>query len=235
MHLASRTTSRNRGAAGHQNLCLTSHTKNSVCRTTAKQPLRGACLICKNKLSWFAEQKLFAATVPLVAWAVSSYDTKIWLVIFVTGGSSRLHLVVVTRSPFCRFLFLTLSVSWSHSSLPLFILGLVALSSSLSFSSSPQTLPTFSSAPHMRHSAAPTFPPPFSPSFAPLPLHYSLHLDPVQLGQTAGGSPHSLLLVQDLSASGTETETTHSQCCGFGRKVFVKLLPVSTLWVLLLK
>lgn len=163
MHLASRTTSRNRGAAGHQNLCLTSHTKNSVCRTTAKQPLRGACLICKNKLSRFAEQKLFAATVPLVAWAVSSYDTKIWLVIFVTGGSSRLHLVVVTRSPFCRFLFLTLSVSWSHSSLPLFILGLVALSSSLSFSSSPQTLPTFSSAPHMRHCAAPTFPPPLLP------------------------------------------------------------------------
>lgn len=143
---------------------------------------------------------------------------KIWLVIFVTGGSSRLHLVVVTCSPFCLFLFLTLSVSWSHSPLPLFILGLVALSSSLSFSYSPQTLPTFSSAPHMQHCAAPTLPPPFPLLRTPLPLHYSLHLDPVQLGQTAGGSPHSLLLVQDLSASGTETETTHSQCCGLGGK-----------------
>lgn len=58
------------------------------------------------------------------------------------------------------------------------------------------------------------------------PLHPSFHLDPVWLGRTTSGSPYSLLIVRDLSASGTETETTHSLCCGFGKKIFVKFLPV---------
>lgn len=180
--------------------------QNGACRVAAKQPLGGIWL-------------------PLVASAVLSQNTQIWLVVSETGISDRLHLVVVTRSPSCLFLFLSLYLSWAHPLLPLSILGLVALSSSLSFFSSPQTLPTLSSsAPHVQHCAAPT--PPY-----PLFLHYSLHLDPVRLGQTAGGSPHALLLVQDISASGTETETTNFLSCGFGRKVFVKLLPVAAPWV----
>lgn len=142
--------------------------------------------------------------------------------------SDRLHLVVVTSSPSCLFL------SYSLDSLLLItILGPVALSSGLSFSSSPQPFPTTTScsAPHVQYCAAPTPPFPLLLIFHnPLSLHYSLHLKTVRLGRTAGGSPHSFVLVQDLSASGTETETTHSQCCGFGRKIFVELLPVSALW-----
>lgn len=87
-------------------------------------------------------------------------------------------------------------------------------------------LPTSFSAPHVQ-SCSPPSPFPLLLIFHNLfPLHSSLHLDPVWLGWTTSGSPHSLLLVRDLSASGAETETTHSLCCGFGRKIFVKFLPV---------
>lgn len=88
-------------------------------------------------------------------------------------------------------------------------------------------LPTSSSAPHVQSYSLPPVPYPLLLIFHNLfPFHSSLHLDPVWLGWTTSGSPHSPLLVRDLSASGAETETTHSLCCGFGRKIFVKFLPV---------
>lgn len=120
--------------------------------------------------------------------------------------------------------FLILLISFSFINL-----GLVALFSSLSLSSSPQPLSTTSSStPHVQSCTAPT--PNFPLLFIFHNPHYSLHLDPVWLGWTAGGSPHYLVVVWDISASGTETETTHSLCCGFGRKISVKLLLVAALF-----
>ena len=148
----------------------------------------------------------------------------LWLVVAI--GCAWLLSSVVSPVPFY------LSDSWTHSLLLLLDLLhclLVHLCPFPTTTSSSSSSSSSSSAPHVQHCAAPT--PPFHfPLLLPLyPSTTPLHLDPVRLGRTAGGSPHSLLLVQDLSASGTETETTHSQCCGFGRKIFVKLLPVSAL------
>lgn len=95
------------------------------------------------------------------------------------------------------------------------------LSSSPQFSSPPLPQP---------HMCSPIQPPPTFPFalYLPQPLSPPLltPLNPVWLGRTTSGSPHSVLLVRDLSASATETETTHSLCCGFGKKIFVKFLPV---------
>lgn len=137
----------------------------------------------------------------------------------VTGDSKRLHLVVVIG------ILSSLQLSWSHS------LFFLSQTTTLCFCfrtllSTSALLPTSSS-----DTCSPIQPP---PSLSPLlhifhnlfSLHSSLHLDPVWLGQTTSGSPHSLLLVWDLSASETEAETTHSLCCGFGKKIFVKFLPV---------
>lgn len=82
-------------------------------------------------------------------------------------------------------------------------------------------LSTSSSAPHVQSYSAFTHPFPSLRTFHNIfPLISSLHLDPVWLGWT------TILLVRDLSASRTETETTHLLCCGFGEKIFVKFLPV---------
>lgn len=87
-------------------------------------------------------------------------------------------------------------------------------------------LPTSSSAPHVQScSASPPFPCSLSSttSFPSTP-----HSTSTRFGWAGPleGSPHSLLLVRHLSASGAETETTHSLCCGFEQKIFVKFLPV---------
>lgn len=146
--------------------------------------------------------------------------TRTWLVSSVTGDSNRLHLVVVIS------ILSSLQLSWSHSLFPLLqIATLFFYFKTLLFPS--VLLPTSSSAPHVQSYLASTHPFLLLRIFHNLfPLHSSLHLDPVWLGRTTSGSPHSLLLVRDLSASETETETTHSLCCGFGKKIFVKFLPV---------
>lgn len=107
---------------------------------------------------------------------------QIWLVVHVTGGSVRLHLVVVTVVPSVSS-FSFPSTLWIP--LLLTVLGLVALSSSLSFSSPPPI------SPHVQHCAAP--PTLLYPLFllTPVSLHCSLNINLVRLGRTTRGSPHS--------------------------------------------
>lgn len=86
MHLASRTTSRNRGAAGYPKPLPSQSLQKSACRPAVKQPPRGICLIYRAEMSRCGQH-------PVVASAVLK---MIWLVFSVTGGSDRLCLVVVT-------------------------------------------------------------------------------------------------------------------------------------------
>lgn len=142
-----------------------------------------------------------------------------------------MHLVVVTSSPSC--LFLSLKLSWPHSLFLLTTLGLVALSSTLRLCSSPQPLPTTSStsAPHVQYCAAPTSPFPLPPifhnPFIP-PLQHSTSTRSGWAGPLEGH--HTLSYLSSIFLHQGLRQKPHTQCCGFGRKIFVKLLPVFALW-----
>lgn len=197
------------------NLFATSHTQTlRVCvRSLTEAP------VSQDLSDWFLKMKFICTAEPQGASAGCVWITRTWLVSFVTGDSKRLHLVVVIG------ILSSLQLSWSHL---LFLLSqttaLLFCFRTLLFTS--VLLPASSS--DMRSPVQ--APPSFSPLLHIFPnlfsLHPSLHLDPVWLGRTTSGSPHSLLLVRDLFAPETETETTHSLCCGFGKKIFVKFLPV---------
>lgn len=194
MHLASRTTSRNRGAARYPKPLPSQSLQKSACRPAVEQPPRGICLTYRAEMSR-CDSTLWLLQLSLLK--------LIWLVFSVTGGSDRLHLVVVT-SFFSFWTSRCLEPTPSYI-LPLTLLELVVLSSSLRFC---PTSSSSSSSPHMCSTVQHPPPLPFSPRFylhPSLSLHCSLHLDPKWLGRTAGGSTHVFLLVQDLSASGMET------------------------------
>lgn len=144
MHLASRTTSRNRGAAGYPKPLPSQSLQKSACRPAVEQPPRGICLIYRAEMSrcvstlWLLQPSL----------KLSDWSSQ-WLVVVI--GCAWL------LSPLS--LFLNLSVPWTNFFLPLTLLELVVLSSSLRF------CPTSSSSLHMCSTVQHPLPLPFFPRF----------------------------------------------------------------------
>lgn len=180
---------------------------------------RGICLIYNGGFNGFEKRNSFArqnlwVLQPAVCESRGPDRSPLWLVI--AKGCIWLLSSV--------FLLLSSSLSTSFSVPPFANSHIIfLLQDSLHLSSPPHLFLSPTCA--VLFSLHPPFP--FcSVCSQPLSPPLSLHFNPVWLGRTTSGSPHPLLLVWDLSASESEIEATHSLCCGFGKRIFVKFLPV---------